>query len=389
MSSAHESHDHDHDHSHDHEEEHFFLNQLCLIGFCGAFAVVCLTLFFFRINMLNLILGSQFHPYVLASGIVLFVLVIIRASAVWQLSGTQTHSHEHHSHDHDHDHDHERCNHDHDHDHEHVKAHTDSHVKTHSDSHTHAPATAHSHSHNHSHGHGHDHDHDHSFTPWRYVVLFIPIVLYLLGLPNTGPRVSEIERSYVSKEQVNRYLFSAFANQNPLGQVATLHTVSQWENMIYLREESEKYSKVISLSQNPITASTIFMALDAGNEADAENLPFSQLEVIKESAGAREKYDGKYVEIWGQYMPDKRSDKVFYLVRFRIKCCAADTIQLDVPMICKESLFGLNIKPRDWVKVTGRVQFHERSPGDYVTVLLLNSKKSIRAADPDPEPYIK
>src|SRR5438445_166391 len=36
-------------------------------------------------------------------------------------------------------------------------------------------------------GHHHDHDeadHDHGWAPWRYVVVLVPIILFLLGLPN-------------------------------------------------------------------------------------------------------------------------------------------------------------------------------------------------------------
>src|SRR5262249_42131137 len=39
------------------------------------------------------------------------------------------------------------------------------------------PAHGHSHSHGHSHAHG---DHEHAGAPWRYVVLLLPVVLYVL-----------------------------------------------------------------------------------------------------------------------------------------------------------------------------------------------------------------
>src|SRR5438128_617080 len=46
---------------------------------------------------------------------------------------------------------------------------------------------AHSHGDQHSHAHEHEHaaeDHDHGWAPWRYVVLLVPVILFLLGLPN-------------------------------------------------------------------------------------------------------------------------------------------------------------------------------------------------------------
>ena len=45
--------------SHIHEEsETYYLDQLCLIALSGAFGGVCLTLYFWQVPMLNLMLGS-------------------------------------------------------------------------------------------------------------------------------------------------------------------------------------------------------------------------------------------------------------------------------------------------------------------------------------------
>src|SRR6266568_7667713 len=32
----------------------------------------------------------------------------------------------------------------------------------------------------------HNHSHQHGWSPWRYIVLCLPIMLYFLGLPNQG-----------------------------------------------------------------------------------------------------------------------------------------------------------------------------------------------------------
>src|SRR5436305_10125754 len=56
---------------------------------------------------------------------------------------------------------------------------------------------SHDHSHDHDeHGHTHSHahaaqdhshaDHEHGWAPWRYVVLLMPILLFLLGMPSKG-----------------------------------------------------------------------------------------------------------------------------------------------------------------------------------------------------------
>ena len=155
--------------SHIHEDsDTYYLDQLCLIALCGAFGGVCLALFFWQAPMLDLMLGRQFHGLVLASGILLLVLTGIRAVILWKAAGqakTRLPLVHNHGHVHEH-HDHEHCQHDHHHNHDH------------------------DHHHDHDHDHGHSHDgHDHDWAPWRYVVLLLPIMLFLLGLPNKGPSV--------------------------------------------------------------------------------------------------------------------------------------------------------------------------------------------------------
>src|SRR5262245_61471450 len=97
-------------HTHEHDEG-YFLDQIFSIALCGALGPVALLLYIGTLtsgdtpSMLGLILHQQFHPYVLAGGITLLVLVTIRAIAVWQLAGEAgKHAHDHHHH-HDHDHD--------------------------------------------------------------------------------------------------------------------------------------------------------------------------------------------------------------------------------------------------------------------------------------------
>src|SRR5262249_19300624 len=106
--------------------------------------------------------------------------VAIRALAVWRLAGQTSHSHAHDHHDHHHHHDHAHHHH-HDHGHEH------SHEHSHGD-HDHAHHHHHGHDHDHAHAHGqaHDHGHEHSWSPWRYTVLMLPVVLFFLNLPNAG-----------------------------------------------------------------------------------------------------------------------------------------------------------------------------------------------------------
>jgi WD40 repeat protein len=197
-----------HTHDHDAERSTYYLEQLSNIGICGALGGVCIMLYVQQ--KLGIILNSKFFLPVLLGGIALLVMVVVRAIAVWQSAGQTAHAHDH-GHDHEHDH---SCGHEHHHDcgHEHEHAHQHGPACDHDHGHEHAvTAEAHhgghaTHSHDHGitteplavappheeHDHGseslgeHDHGHDHGWSPWRYAVLLLPVMLFLLNLPSSG-----------------------------------------------------------------------------------------------------------------------------------------------------------------------------------------------------------
>src|SRR6185437_17081212 len=106
------AHAHDHDHSHP-DNDTYYLDQLCLIGICAAFAGICLALYFSDSVMLRRMLNVQFDPFVLFSGVALLALVVVRSVTLWREAGARARAHEHaHTHDHPHhhhDHEHEHC----------------------------------------------------------------------------------------------------------------------------------------------------------------------------------------------------------------------------------------------------------------------------------------
>jgi hypothetical protein len=161
-------------HVHSAEERNvYYLDQLCTIGFCAALGVVQILLYHYRV--LDLILVPKFHLPVLWSGIVLTSLAVLRSVALWSKAGmlaVHSHAHacceeeggqaddsaphehhEHHDHDHVHEHVHgDHCDHDHDHDHEPVPEVDDC-------------------------------GHSHGWAPWRYGVLTLPLLLFVMGMP--------------------------------------------------------------------------------------------------------------------------------------------------------------------------------------------------------------
>jgi len=163
---------HDHDHG-----STYFLEQLWTIGTCGALGIVMVLLWHYQV--LAIILDRKFHEAVLWGGIALLILVGIRIIDLWfsaarlRAAGIDSgstgddHSHLDHNHAHEHDHDHA-----HEHEHSHVAA-----------GHVHAEGEECCHE-DHA---GHDCGHDHGWAPWRYAVLLLPTVLFLMKLPWPEP----------------------------------------------------------------------------------------------------------------------------------------------------------------------------------------------------------
>jgi hypothetical protein len=189
---------HDHTHTHTGEQDSYYLDQLCTLGFSAALGVIMILLYAF--GKLEVILASTFHLWVLAAGIVLLIFVAIRAVALWAEVGKAKAAiaHDHH-HDREHSHDNAHCDHDHDHDHDRE------------------------HEHQHAAPHTCAHGHEHGWAPWRYAVLLLPIIYFLM---NPWPEVqaepekldanvialsfSDAENAAISKESRDDYTIGEF-----------------------------------------------------------------------------------------------------------------------------------------------------------------------------------
>jgi uncharacterized repeat protein (TIGR03943 family) len=289
---------HDHDHS---QGSAYYLDQLCTIAACGALGGVCLMMFLD--GRLRYILTPFFFIPVLAGGIALIVMVAIRALTLWREAGANAdhdHAHEHHHHDHDHEHPH-----DHAHGHEH-----------------HHHDHDHDHGHDHAHDHAHDHGHDHGWTPARYAVLMLPIVLYFLNMPNST--------------------FSA-----------------------------EGYGHMMSKDELDQTATQV-----ASKEGAVLDLGFKELSNAALDPTTRKAIEGRTGRLKGMYSP-RRSDKEFTLFRVKMSCCAADAIPVGVIIISEENI--TRIQPKEWVEVTGQIQFHKlQGQEKWMPVLYLKSADQLQ-----------
>lgn len=275
---AHDHHDH-HDHSHGHDHHHgagareYFTEQLLTIFVVGLFGFAAVRLY--QTGMLEFVLAPQFRLPVLVGGVAILALVVVRAVAVWkeagQLQAAAAHDHAHHEHGPD-------CDHDHDHAHGHTHAHT-----------------GHDHDHDHA-DHGHSHDLAWVFT--RMMVLFFPVALFLIGVPNAG----------FSQDRINALLGKEDLVSAETGSVAT---------------------------------------------GDGVVMSFADLREAAYDESKREALAGKVGIIEGKFRAIGQNQCTLY--KLKMTCCAADTVPLKIRIITPTAVSGFN--DGDWVRVKGEVRF--------------------------------
>lgn len=320
---------HTHDHGHDHNS--YYVEQLCAVGVCGALAAIAVLWWSRDIFFLV----PAFRLPVLIGGGVLLLLVAVRAVSLWILVGkarpaatpAKDHHHDHdHAHcDHDHSHDHAHCDHDHDHHH-------------------------HDHDHHHAHAHSHDHGHEHGAAPWRYTILLLPIVLFLLNLPNTG--FSSLYGKNVNLDEVE----PASGDAKDIGSMGFM----------------EGLCSAAGLKSQETVIPVTFLELERASTAGEDRRAF---------------YEGKLVKIKGQFSPSATSNRRFTLFRFWMVHCAADAIRINVVVECGQDLNTASLANK-WVDVTGRVSFR-RYRNEYITVLTVTDNTTgVKPVPPDPNPFI-
>jgi len=360
-------------HNHDHHDDlsNYFIEQIFTIAISGAIGAVAVSMYYQ--NKLRFILASRFHIWALLGGVVLLLLVFIRAIAVWQLAGKlrPAHVHDHDHHEHVHDHDHACCGHDHDHEHLHSEAITTTPAPqgtslavvatppalpaavghNHGHDHDHADCGhSHGHDNNHAHSHGAEDGHEHGWAPWRYVLLLLPVALFFMNLPS-----------------------EAF---------------------------SSTYNAAIRIGDLDLPGQNADGA-DAPKKEVDETVGFLDLERASTTPDSRTVYAGKTVRLTGQFVGI--DDKSFSLTRYKLNCCAADAIALNsVILVDYSHLKGAKypklepLKYRNkWVQVTGTVQFlKRRNSNDYVTALIVTPTEEKRLSElimpvqQPPNPYV-
>lgn len=308
-------------HDHHHDEGSYYVEQLCTIGVCGAMGGVAVVLWYRdKLSFLH----PNFRLPLLLGGIALLVLVAIRILVVWSESGKRIAHNHNHDHDHPHEHgpncDHHHHPHEHKHDHHHHEHGPECQHDHHHPTHAHEPAAQAA---THVHTHDHGHDHSHGWGPWRFAVLLFPIMLFFLNLPNEG------------------FAHVSLAHLNTAG-LGSVEGVADKGKLGY-------------------------------------ELTFKELEGVAYNPDRRAAYEGKTVDLKGQFVPTG-DPRVFRLVRLKINCCAADAIPLNAIIIVepknpdsKEKLPSEALQMK-WVRVTGQIQFKSRPQGkdlEWLTLIVV------------------
>jgi uncharacterized repeat protein (TIGR03943 family) len=198
----------------------------------------------------------------------------------------------------------------------------------------------------------HCHDHEHGWAPWRYGVLLLPVMLYLLRLPNESFGVTA----------------GAAVQRDPT-------------------KDAAKASTLIASFQSPLQRIVLGAVVMGGR---IENVDFKELQAVANSDPEEQKqWIGRNVRLKGQFAMRPGIDRQFSLVRFKITCCSADAIQLHVVFLCDESVANLHTQ-NTWVEVTGQINsFVPDAEGNKVTVLRVASRKDIKQTKPDQNPYLQ
>lgn len=154
-------------------------------------------------------------------------------------------------------------------------------------------------------------------------------------------------------------------------------------------QDAKTYAGIVAAGFNPLgqlSLATAFYADDI-DPGDVVRVFFKTLEAAAYMEQTREFYDGKAVEVWGEFALNPQNDHMFSLVRHRIQCCGADAIALYINAVCKESLADL--RDNKWVKVVGRVGFQKGPGGRYVTILRVSKHDHVQPYPSPPDPYIQ
>lgn len=199
-------------------------------------------------------------------------------------------------------------------------------------------------------------------------MLLIPVVLFLIGQPNKPPDVQAANVGGDLGGDTHKTEIATFLAMGP---------------------PSLNQLTAIFVSANEQPGGAREMAWASGLQPyfrGKGEIEFTTLEGCARTPELQNAWKGSIVSVRGQYAPDRGGNpRVFSLARLKINCCAPDAIQLNVPILAKEPV--QNIRPNDWVLVTGEISFFTRN-GEVRSMLRVHNRGDVVKTKPDANPYL-
>lgn len=184
-------------------------------------------------------------------------------------------------------------------------------------------------------------------------MLLLPVFLFLLGLPNKPPPMRTPTDEIDAGELARPYATGA----------AIVAQLSHPQDAL-----------------SPYTQVTMVAMMHYS--APRGDVPYKDFKALEAAVHNDLSLKDKWVKVKGQFVPSRSNDRVFFLARQKINCCAPDAVQLNVPIISRDSVARLNIKQGDWVLVEGKVDFRMVG-GVRKTILLVERLRDINPTTPE------
>lgn len=243
----------------------------------------------------------------------------------------------------------------------------------------------HGHEHHHDHEHEHagheccDHGHDHNWNPIRYIPLLIPLILIMMGLPDTR-----------MIENFERYRIDAAIKNKKSGMV---NEQMCWMMMGAFSMPNEVFPQV---GFSTTFASGVQSIIDELDDEAKGVKPFvtdlAELEKVVQDPGLMKQYAAyRKVELEGMFdLEETGAVSVFRVVRLRMACCLTDSRPAMILCATRKPLpenlnDGGKKTGTKWVKVQGRLKFMPGQDGKYQAFM---KAVSVELAPMPPFPYL-
>lgn len=270
----------------------------------------------------------------------------------------------HHAHESD---DHDCCDHDHDHDHDHH--------------HDHADDDNHHHKHDHAEHECCDHDHDHGWNPIRYIPLLVPLILIVMGLPDTK-MIENFEKYRIDSALKDR-------------KDAVMPNEQMCAMLLGVLSVPGEVFPAVSFTTS--LASGIQGMIDELDDEATGVVPvvtdLAQLDKVLLDPQLMAQYERyRKVEIDGMFsLEEVNGGLIFFrIVRLRMACCLTDSRPAMLVGVTRKKLSDYLMEKSKatgtkWVKAQGRLKFMRGQDGKYQAIL---KAVSIEAAKMPPFPYL-